>query len=141
MIAKAVAWQAPIRINFSAGPNAALLTLPNVGLLTLDADCKLVSVTERHETLGTDGSAVTLDVVKSNSGTTMAGGTSLLASTINLKATINTTQSRSISAGTLAADNIILAGQCIGLKFSGTMTAVTGVCVTVILVPLRQPAW
>lgn len=139
--AKAVAWQAPRYLTFSAGPNAALLTAPNVGLFTADADCEIVAAYERHETLGTDGSAVTADVVKASSGTALASGTSLLASTFNLKSTVNTTQSKTISAGTLATDRVILAGQCVGIKFSGTMTAVTGVNITVILRPLRQPSW
>jgi hypothetical protein len=134
-------WQAPIVLTFAAGPNAALLTLPDVGLFTADADCEILSVTERHETLGTDAGAVTADIKKASSGTAIAGGTSLLASTFNLKATINTTQSRSRSAGTLAADRMILAGQCIGVDFGGVMTAVTGVLITVVLRRLREPAY
>lgn len=139
--AKAVAWQAPIVLTFSAGPNAALLTAPDVGLFTADTDCMIVAAYERHEVLGTDGSAVTADIVKSASGTSMAGGTSLLASTFNLKATVNTTQARTVSAGTLASDRIINAGQCVGINFGGTMTAVAGVSITVVLVRLRQPSW
>lgn len=143
-LAKAVAYKAPVVLQFTAGPNAALLTLPNVGLMTVDDDMEIMSVTERHETLGTDGGAVTVDVVKASSGTALASGTSLLASTISLKATINTTQSRTLAAGTLAstaAGRTVLAGQCIGLKFSGTMTAVTGVCITVVLKRRSRPSW
>ena len=134
-------WEAPFPVTFAAGPNAALLTLPDVGLFTADADCEILSVTERHETLGTDGGAVTADIKKAPSGTAIAGGTSLLASTFNLKAAINTTQSRSRAAGTLAADRVILAGQCVGVDFTGTMTAVTGVCITVMLRRLREPSY
>lgn len=141
MKASSVAFKAPVRLTFSAGPNAALLTAPNVGLFTADGDYEIVYAAERHETLGTDGSAVTVDVVKAASGTAMSGGTSLLASTFNLKATINTTQERKVSAGTLASDRVLRAGQCLGLKFSGTMTAVTGVSVTVLLVPMTQVTW
>lgn len=138
---KAIAWLAPKYLTFSAGPNAALLTAPDAGLFTADADYEIVAAYERHETLGTNGSAVTADVVKAASGTAMAAGTSLLASTFNLKATINTTQSRTVSAGTLATDRIVYAGQCVGIKFGGTMTAVTGVSITVVLKPLREPSW
>lgn len=141
MIAKAVAWQAPVVLTFSAGPNAALLTAPDTGLFTADADCEIVAAYERHETLGTNGSAVTADVVKAASGTAMGSGTSLLASTFDLKATVNTTQSRTLSAGTLASDRIINAGQAVGINFAGTMTDVTGVSITVILRRLRQPSW
>lgn len=141
MNAKAVAWQAPKYLTFAAGPNAALLTAPDTGLFTADADYEIVAAYERHETLGTDGSAVTADVVKAASGTAMGSGTSLLASTFNLKATVNTTQSRTLSAGTLATDRILYAGQCLGINFAGTMTAVTGVSITVVLVPMRRPSW
>lgn len=136
-------WQVPIVLTFSAGPNAALLTLPDVGIFTADADCEIVYAAERHETLGTDGGAVTADIVKAASGTAMAGGTSLLAaaSTFNLKAAINTTQARTRSAGTLAADRLILAGQCVGINFAGVMTALSGVNITVILRRLREPAY
>lgn len=140
-LTKDVAWQAPITLTFSAGPNAALLTLPDVGLFTADADCEILSATERHETLGTDGGAVTADIKAAASGTSINGGTSLLASTFNLKSVINTTQSRSIAAGTLAANRVILAGQCVGIDFGGTMTSVTGVCITVVLRRLRRPAY
>jgi hypothetical protein len=134
-------WQVPIVLTFSAGPNAALLTLPDVGLFTADADCEIAFAAERHETLGTDAGAVTADIVKSSSGTSMAGGTSLLASTFNLKAAINTTQERKRSAGTLAADRLVLAGQCVGINFAGVMTALSGVNITVILRRLREPAY
>lgn len=141
MLAKAIAWQAPKYLTFAAGPNAALLTLPDVGLFTADADYEIAAAYERHETLGTDGSPVTADVVKAASGTAIGSGASLLASAFNLKATINTTQSRTDSAGTLASDRILYAGQCLGINFAGTMTAVSGVSITVVLVPMRRPSW
>lgn len=141
MQAQAVAWQAPLVLTFAAGPNAALLTAPDVAIWLADADAEIVFAAEIHETLGTDGSAVTLDVVKVADGTAVGSGTSLLASTFNLKATVNTRQSRSLSAGTLATDRIIYAGQTLGLNFAGTMTSVTGVHVTVVLNRLRRPSW
>ncbi len=143
-LAKAAAWEAPIVLPFTATTNASILTSPNVGVFTADADCEIVSVEERHETLGTNGSAVTLDVVKASSGTAMASGTSLLASTFNLKATINTTVKKTISNGGIVqtvSGRVILAGQCVGVNFGGTLTAVTGVSVTIILRRLRRPSW
>lgn len=141
MQAKAVAWLAPVTLTFSAGPNAALLTLPDVTLWCADADCEIVWASEIHEVLGTDGSAVTADLVKVADGTVAGSGTSLLASTFNLKATVTTQQIRSISAGTLAADRIIYAGQRLAINFAGTMTAVAGVNITVILNRLSRPSW
>ena len=141
MQAKAVAWQAPLVLTFSAGPNAALLTLPDTTLWCADADCEIVWASEIHEVLGTDGSAVTADIVKVADGTVVGSGTSLLASTFNLKATVTTQQKRTLSAGTLAADRIIYAGQRIGINFAGTMTAVAGVNITVVLNRLNRPSW
>ncbi|NBU11761.1 MAG: hypothetical protein EBS84_22645 [Proteobacteria bacterium] len=141
MIAQAVAWKAPLVLTFSAGPNAALLTAPNVGLWVADSNCEIVFASEIHETLGTDGSAVAVDVVKVADGAALSTGTSLLASTFNLKSTVNTLQKRSLSPGTLAADRTILTGQRIGLKFSGTMTSVTGVNIVVVLNRLNRPVW
>ena len=141
MQAKAVAWQAPLVVTFSAGPNAALLTLPDVTIWQADADAEIVWAAEIHEVLGTDGSAVTADLMKVADGTVAASGTSLLASTFNLKATVATRQVRSLSAGTLAADRIIYAGQHLAINFAGTMTAVAGVNITVVLNRLNRPAW
>ena len=141
MKAAAIAWQAPIVLTFSAGPNAALLTLPDVALFVADCDCEIVSATEVHEVLGTDGGAVSADIVKASDGTALSGGTSLLASTFNLKGTINTVQSRKVAPGTLATDRTIRAGQRVGINFVGTMTAVAGVNITVILRRLNCPVW
>lgn len=141
-VGKAVAWQRPVVLTFNAGPNAALLTAPNVALFTADADYEIVEATEVHETLGTDGSAVTADVVKASDGTALSGGTSMLASTFNLKATINTMQRRSnATLAATVANRRVSRGQRVGIKFSGTMTAVTGVCITVVLVPIKRPKW
>ena len=141
MQAKAVAWQAPLVLTFSAGPNAALLTLPDVSIWCADADAEIVWAAEQHQVLGTDGSAVTADIVKVADGTIVGSGTSLLASTFNLKATVATWQKRTLSAGTLAADRIIYAGQTLGINFAGTMTAVAGVNIIVILNRLNRPSW
>lgn len=128
-------WQVPFPVTFSAGPNT------DVGIFTADADCEILAATERHETLGTDVGAVTADIKKASSGTSINGGTSLLASTFNLKATINTTQEKTRSNAGLAADRVILKGQCVGVDFGGVMTAVTGVCITLILRRLREPSY
>lgn len=141
MNAPAIAWQAPLVLTFSAGPNAALLTLPDVTLWCADADSEIVWASEIHEVLGTDVAAVTADLVKVADGTIVANGTTLLASTFNLKATVCTQQKRTLSAGTLAADRIIYAGQRLAINFSGTMTAVAGVNITVVLRRLNRPSW
>lgn len=141
---KALAWHAPFCVSFNAGPNAALLTAPNVTLFIADTDYSLEEVQEVHETLGTDGSAVTLDVVKCTTTQAAASGTTMLASTFNLKATINTVVTKSRSNGgitTTAANRRLLVGNRIALKFGGTTTSLTGVCVQLWLKRLRRPSY
>lgn len=142
-LAKAIVWKTPVTVTYSAGPNASLLTLPNVVLWTADADTLIESVEEIHEVLGTDGSAVTLDIVKCSGTQAAASGTTLLASTFSLKAAINTRVSKNRANGGVlsTASAIVLAGQRIALKFSGTMTSVAGVSVTLTLRRRRRPAY
>lgn len=144
MLAKAATWQAPLVLTFAVGPNAALLTLPDVALFIADSDYELESAAEIHEAVGTDGSAVTLDVKKAT-GTQAAGsGTTMLASTFNLKATANTVVTKNRSNGgltTTAANQRLTSGDRLVLDFGGTLTALAGVCVTVTLKRLRRPTY
>jgi len=86
-------------------------------------------VTISFSALGTDGSAVTLTIEKLTSGTASGSGTVMLASTLNLKSTINTPQ-----YGTLAAiprsSFVLKRGERLGLKLSGTPTSVANLAVT-----------
>ncbi len=142
---KAVAWQAPRIITVVFPTNAAILTSPNVAAVIADADYILDSVAEVHETLATDGSAVTLDVTKATGTTTAAAGTTMLASTFNLKATINTVVRKDVAGGglsTTASNRRIKKGDRVCLSFSGTLTALTGVCVTLVLRPtIKKPTY
>lgn len=92
---------------------------------------KVKAITARVTVAGTDTSAVTAAVKKASSGTAIASGTALHSGTINLKGTANTNQALTVSDD----DAVIAAGQAIGLDFTGTLTAATGV-VTVELQPI-----
>ena len=141
---KAIGWRAPFRLIFSAGPNAALLTLPDTTLWRADADAEIVAADELHQVLGTDGSAVTADIMKVADGTVIGSGTSVLVTTFDLKATVATWQRRTIANGGISqtqSTRIILAGQTLGINFAGTMTAVAGVNIIVIVRYLREPSW
>lgn len=89
-------------------------------------------ITARVEVAGTDASAVTATIVKVPSGTAVASGTALHSGTINLKGTAATKQALTLS--TTAANLKLSAGDAIGIKFAGTLTAATG-CVSVTLAP------
>lgn len=143
-LAKAIVWKDVVLITFSAGPNAALLTLPNVTVFIADTDYRLEAVSEVHETLGTDGSAVTLDLVKCTGTQAAASGTTMLASTFNLKATINTVVRKSKSGGGLSATTAnvrVASGDRIALNFGGTTTALSGLCVSLWLKAQRRPSY
>lgn len=105
-------------------------TSTNYGrILTLNRPIQIVGIQEIHETAGSDAGAVTLDVVVVDDGSAISTGTSLLATTFNLKSTANTLvrkQKRDLSSARLIEPN-----QTVALKTSGTLTAVAGVCVTI----------
>ena len=138
-------WQAPRIVTVHFPTNAAILTSPNVAAFIADADYEVVSVAEIHETIGSDGSAVTLDVVKATGTQAASAGTSMLASTFSLKSTLNTVVRKDRGGGGLATARTtcqLAKGDRVAIKFGGTLTAVTGVCVSLVLVPFqRKPKW
>ncbi|MES2958462.1 MAG: hypothetical protein V4792_09750 [Pseudomonadota bacterium] len=90
------------------------------------------SIIGRPTVIGSDGSAVTAIVKQAPSGTAITSGTALHSSTYNLKGTANTNQALTLS--TTPTDLLIAAGSCIGVDFTGTLTAATGV-ITITLCP------
>ena len=76
--------------------------------------------------------SVTAVIKKAASGTAITSGTALHSSSYNLKGTADTIQSLTLS--TTASDLQIAAGTAIGIDFTGTLTAATGV-VTITLAP------
>lgn len=86
----------------------------------------------RPTVAGTDAGAVTAVIKKAASGTAITAGTALHSGTYNLKGTADTNQTLALS--TTASDVEIAAGTVIGIDFTGTFTAATGV-VSVCLAP------
>lgn len=113
-----------ITFNIAAGATAADFD----GVIAVPFAWKLVSVTERHQTAGSDTTPPTLMVKKVPSGTAKASGTDMLSAGINLHATADTNQAGAIH-GT-AANITGAAGDGIGLVTTGTLTALDGVTVT-----------
>lgn len=81
-------------------------------------------ITARPCTAGTDGSAVTLALVKADDGDAVGSGTALHTGTINLKGTVDTNQDLTLST-TKGALNI-QPGQAITANLTGTATAARG---------------
>lgn len=94
-------------------------------LYTFSRPGKIVDARINLTVAGSDAGAVTLDLKKCPSGTAPASGTSVLASTFNLKSTAATPV-----AGTLTATQSVRlfeAGDSLSLDFTGTLTALVGV--------------
>lgn len=93
--------------------------------------CSLVGVYESHQTKGTDGSAVTLNIEKLTGTTALDSGTTLLSAGIDLKGNINTVVSGSLITSTTTLN--LLKGDRLALKDSGILTSVAGVSIIIIL--------
>jgi hypothetical protein len=112
-------------------PGALPATAANHGVMFFTAPfaCKVLAVTERHSTAGSDGSAVTTMLTKVPSGTAVAAGTACLSAGINLKATADTNQSGALNA--TAANYTLAAGDSLAMALTGTPTSLAGMSVTV----------
>lgn len=99
---------------------------------------QVTAVREIHATAGTDGSAVSLQVVKDTGTDAPGAGTDLLTNNANvgfdLKGTANTVQTGTLTA--TAASLQLAAGNRLSLDFAGTVTTLAGVVVTVSLKPI-----
>lgn len=97
--------------------------------------CQVLAATEIHTILGTDGSAVSLQITKDATGDAPGAGTDLLANNTNagfdMKATINTVQQAIFK--TTAGILDLIAGDKLSVDFAGTATSLAGVQVTVLL--------
>ena len=119
------------------------LTMP------LNADCAdqaffiadraytVVAAYEIHDTAGTNGSAVNMQVTKDTSTNAPGAGANLLTDNTNagfdMKGTANTVQTGTLTA--TAADLVLAAGDRLSVDFAGTLTTLAGVVVTVVLKP------
>src|SRR3990167_2502308 len=101
---------------------------------TASFPCEVIQAYETHRVLGTNAGAVTLYIEKIASGVALDAGVSVLATTFNLKSTVNVPV-RIKSTGT-NANRVLNPGDRLALKDAGTLTAVAGVLVEVLLRPL-----
>jgi len=108
---------------------AAPATAGNYGsMFTAPAPCRVIQVTEIHETASSSG---TLDITKDvTTGAPASGGSIFASGTFNLAATANTLQTKVNVDG---VDSVLAAGNRLGLKDAGTLTSGAGVQVTAVL--------
>lgn len=111
--------------------NTDAATATNYGVFFIaDKTYRVTSVAEAHGTAGTDGGTVSLNIERLRAAQAPDSGVLILLTAFNLKATANTVQ-----YGTLVTnDNIILLrGDRLCLKDSGTFTSVANLTVSVYL--------
>ena len=98
-----------------------------------DGPYEIVGASEVHAVAGNDASAVTADVVKITSTDAPGSGTTMLASTFDLKGTANTVVDKALT--TTLANRKVVSGNRIGINFGGTLTTLAG---GVIVIRLKQ---
>jgi hypothetical protein len=131
---------APLYLNYRFGDDGSDLPV-DTAIFVADDDYELVEARESHVTAGSDGGAVTLDVVKAASGTAVGSGTSMLASTFSLKSTAATPVAKSDALGTTSrteANRQITKGDTVYADHTGTATAVAGGCLTLVFKRTRK---
>lgn len=83
---------------------------------------------------GTDVGAVNLTVKKQTGVQAPDAGVAVLAATVDLKGAVNTVVNSALTA--TAADKELAAGDRLSVDFTGVLTAVAGLCVSVDLIPI-----
>lgn len=115
-------------------PLVAAASVVDQTVFTADRAYELVGVEEVHTVAGNDAGAVTLDVKKCTGTQDPSAGTTMLASTFNLKSTANTVVSATLSATT--ANRKLADGNRVAFDITGTPTSYAGGAVTLVLSPL-----
>lgn len=132
-----------ITYNQSIDPATALPVDAILFVAPPGSEYEVLSVSEAHSVAGTDGGAVTGDLKKHSAGTTPANGTSVLSSTFDLKSTLNTPVNKTTASGISGNGQTrrIVGGQMLSVDFTGTLTALAGMSLTVVLKELRAPTY
>ena len=131
---KAIAKLAPVVLTIHNPLNADNV---DQNVFIADRDYTVESVAESHAVAGNDAGAVTLDVKKAEGTTAIASGTTVLASTFDLKGTANTVVTKNRPNGGVVTTPVatLNAGDRLGIDVTGTITTLAGVCVTIVLRP------
>jgi hypothetical protein len=128
-IGRSIYRDTPKVIKFSMNANADIATQC---VFIADQAYEFSTVQEVHATAAGSATA-TLDITKDISGIAPGAGTSLLSSVMLLNTTANTPQGKTRASNPQTIQ--IAAGDRISVKFSGTLTSLAGVVVTIVLSP------
>lgn len=96
--------------------------------------CVITAFQEVHQTAGSDGGAVTINLEKLTGTTAADSGNLVLATALSLKATANTVQNGILTQTLLY--RTLAAGDRLAIKDAGTLTNVAGVTISVKLTVL-----
>lgn len=131
---RALVKQAPVYLTISLPLNGDCV---DQNVFIADRDYTVLEVRESHAVAGNDAGAVTLDVVKATGTTAVASGTTVLASTFDMKGTADTVVSKTRANGGVVATAVaeLASGNRLGFNFTGTITTLSGVLVTIVLQP------
>lgn len=110
-------------VTFNYGINAEAV---DTNIFIADADYEVAKVLFVPTVVGSDGSAVTADVMKCTGTQAPASGATVMsaADSLNLKATVNTVVTGTLSATESARR--ITSGDRLAVNFTGTLTAAVG---------------
>lgn len=117
-------------------PGTQAATATNYGVFFIaDRVCTVVGFQEVHQTAGTDGADVTLQLEKLIGTTALGSGIELFETALSLKSTADTVQSAQLTMDfTSGVKNVTLAiGDRLALKDTGTLTALANVTITLFI--------
>lgn len=128
-IAYADLYQKKLYIHHTIQGTAAA-TATNYGVfLIAPVACIVTRIQEMHQTAGTDGGAVSLNIEKLTSGVALDSGATILSTAFSLKATINIVQKGTLTS--TATSRTLAAGDRLAMKDAGVLTSVANVTVLV----------
>ncbi|SRR6266498_3866966 len=122
-------------LMFNLNANASLA---DQAIFIANRAYQVKTISEVHSTAGSDAGAVNLQVTKDTATDAPGAGTDLLTNNTNagfdLKGTANTVQNGALTA--TAAALLLAAGDRLSLDFSGVLTALVGLVITIELEPV-----
>lgn len=127
-----------------AVPGTSAATATNYGyiLTARTVALEIIAVGAKWETAGTDLGAVTLNMMKVPDGTAISAGTTILASTFNLKSTANTwVYKEGKDLSTARFIRFLEPGESVAMLTSGTLTNVAGVHACVYYKPVNNGSY
>lgn len=127
---------AVLPVTFKLDANGGLATQP---FFTAPFPMVIRGISEVHAVAGNDAGAVTSYIEKLTGTTAPGSGTAVMTGTFNMKGTANTVQDATLLAvkgdGSPNAGIVLAAGDRLGIVFTGTLTTLSGVVVTLYCTP------